>query len=324
MPLLRSRDTYNTPASIITCLPAPDRYVGTPFSGTNGAMRGIASNALVQALDVVRRELAVSDNTGNKRSIDIINLDVGFLQPAGTRKTHRGVSHALSSVAPQCQHPADVSASLPLHLRSVYTYPLVASLQGVSSESSRRSLPDASALSDKLLKIVCKPTAFRLSDRLSVGRGVMTYYIASLLPTRCIDVFFNIRQSVLNTYLSRRGELEALAATTPRVRKPIQKPGSASSTTSSDNISDFTPSRHASRTSSEFGSEACDTVLPAYAPSAPASTQPSGHASEHHSPTHGHVPLPARGGIASGYDSPASGTESLNHSGVLGESFVRV
>lgn len=170
LPILRAaHDPNNAPATVITCVPSPDRLVGVPFSGTAGVFKGIACNALVQALDVLRREVDAS-TVADRRSIRIVNVDVGFLQPVNVKRTHRGNSHSPDPPTTQLS-PRDVERSLPSHLRNVYTVPFVAGLEGTAVSSQRRRLPDASALTHKLLKIVLSIKPSRVPDRSSVGRG---------------------------------------------------------------------------------------------------------------------------------------------------------
>ena len=319
-PIMRSsRDSYGTPTSIITCVSAPDRYVSAPFTGTSGAIKGVATNALLQSLNILRRELNATSTacTGEQRQVNIRTIDVGFLQPVNTRRTHRGTCHDPPDarfVRPTAQ---DLDTALPHHLQRLYTHAIMANIDSGLITSTRKRIPDANALSNKLLDLVLYPGSWANAfSRDSVGRGVMTYYVASLMPTRLIDVFFAIRQRLLHANFARHASSLSAANTTDR-RRPLPHVPSAASSSSSD-----PRSRTASRTSSDFASYSAltqehehenDTILPAYAPSAPASTQPA-------SPTRQDMPLSEDD---KGYDSSASGS-GVGNSTILGESYVQV
>lgn len=169
VPLLRtSHDPHGLPATMITCLQAPDRYVGTPFTGSSSAIPGIASNALASALDILRRELSLVESR-SRRKIKIVNLDVGFLQPVSTKRSHRGVSSSPETHSRPLDMQ-DVQRNLPAHLRDMYAPALLANCDR-HAESSRKRMPGAAALSDKLLEIVLATKARHIPDRASVGVG---------------------------------------------------------------------------------------------------------------------------------------------------------
>lgn len=169
LPLLRvSQDPHGLPATVITCFRAPDRFIGTPFTGSASAIPGIANNALASALDVLRRELSLVESRA-RRKVKIVNLDVGFLQPVNTKKSHRGVSHS-PEIRPSATVSRNMESNLPAHLREMYAPALLANFDS-RTQSSRHRMPDASALSDKLLNIVLAKKARHIPDRASVGVG---------------------------------------------------------------------------------------------------------------------------------------------------------
>lgn len=169
LPLLRlSHDPSGLPATFITCLRATDRFVGTPFTGSTSAVPGIANNALASALDVLRRELSLVESR-SRRNVKIVNVDVGFLQPVNTRKSHRGVSHSPENRSTGTSS-LDIERSLPAHLREMYAPALLANYDA-RTQSARHRMPDAGALSDKLLGIVLAKKARHIPERASVGVG---------------------------------------------------------------------------------------------------------------------------------------------------------
>lgn len=170
LPILRgSHDPHGLPATVITCFRAPDRFVGTPFTGSTSAVPGIANNALASALDVLRRELDLVASR-SRRKVKIVNLDVGFLQPVNTRKSHRGVSHSSENRNNASVSSRSVESNLPTHLRDMYAPALLANYDQ-RTQSSRYRMPDASALSDKLIAIVLAKKARHIPERASVGVG---------------------------------------------------------------------------------------------------------------------------------------------------------
>lgn len=189
LPILRvSHDPHGLPATVVTCFRATDRYIGTPFTGSTSAVPGIASNALAQSLDVLRRELELVENR-SRRQVKIVNLDVGFLQPVNTKKSHRGVSHSPES-RQSSPLPANLETSLPAHLREMYAPALLANFDSRLG-SSRHRMPDASVLSDKLLGIVLAKKARHIPDRASVGVGGKSYWSLPLAVQRLTYNFAN-------------------------------------------------------------------------------------------------------------------------------------
>lgn len=271
LPLLRaSHDPSGSPATIITCLPAAERYLGTPFSGSEGALRGIASNSLAQAMDVMRREISVVQSS-SKRPISIVNLDVGFLQRLSKsgKKHSRGVPMPSKASTVTAQ---DVERGLPSHLRSIYAPALISNIDVAAGEVVRRRLPSVEVLCEKLLSISLAKKASRLSDRYSVGSGgkktairhtyarplmtplhiVATYYLASLLPISFVDTFFSIRQRLLTSTMLRNGiqasgsaaasaraSVESLEKTPKPQRRPLPTPPASTSSEPSSGLSDI-------------------------------------------------------------------------------------
>lgn len=235
LPILRSsHDPYNAPCTVINCYAASDRYLGTPFSGSSGAFKGIISNAAAQCLDVLRRELSTVEAT-DRRPIKVVNVDVGFLLPVQPRRTHRG----------QCHDPAvtgrnrngspngtasasDVVRTLPQHLRAVYAPALAASLEMPATESGRRHLSSVEVLSHKLLKLVLSKSASNVPDRTSVGAGgesksaisrdalSMRHPLLTVVSERSHDLLHRISPAHL-----RCGQLLRSASTPPDI-KPSQ------------------------------------------------------------------------------------------------------
>lgn len=336
LPILRaSHDPHNAPCAVITCYSAPDRYLGTPFSGTAGALKGIVSNAAAQCLDVLRRELSTVQS-GDRRTIKIVNVDVGFMQPVQTRRTHRG--HNLDPSATGRRRndspaasasAAELENSLPQHLRAIYAPALVASAETAAAASARRHLPPVEALTHKLLKLVLKTNASSIPARTSVGAGVTTYYIASLLPISLVDKFFALRQRLLTSNLLRRGNVvpqegaanmassvqsdRSTKTRRPLPRTPVNGSSSRSGATS-----------ETSEVLYELPHES-DTILPPYAPSAAetSSAHPSGPASSVGSPVEADPPR-SGSGYGSGFESPASDDGHISRSTVLGESYVTI
>lgn len=150
----------------------------------------------------------------------------------------------------------------------------------------------------------------------------MTYYFASLLPTKLIDTFFALRQRLLKAHLSRNGNFQALAAAAQR--RPLPQPPSLASDSSGFRT------QPTSRTSSESGSsegeplmQESDTILPAFAPSAAASTQPSQTSSAPDSPNR--VPRSDNGENPDrDREGRLSASEHIARSTTLGESYVQV
>jgi hypothetical protein len=173
LPLLRTahdQSAASFQASVITCLPAAERYLGTPFAS---AFRGIATSALADALDVLRRELNASSASAHssdarRRSISVINLDVGFLAPVCTKRTTRGNSH--SPKASPTFSPQDVEATLPHHLRSIYAPAYIANLGVDTGKWARMRLPGASELGETCIALILKKKG-KAPDRASVGVG---------------------------------------------------------------------------------------------------------------------------------------------------------
>lgn len=221
LPLLRvSHDPHGLPATVITCFRAPDRFVGTPFTGGTSAVPGIANNALASALDVLRRELSLVESR-SRRKVKIVNIDVGFLQPVNTRKSHRGVSHSPERRSSStCS--VDVESSLPAHLREMYAPALLAN-HDARAQSARNRMPDAGVLSDKLLGIVLAKKARHIPQRTSVGVG------GELLctPDHCIieDLTFHLLSVELlhripPAYFHHRHVLQL--PTTPRLKSGLE------------------------------------------------------------------------------------------------------
>lgn len=176
LPLLRStRDTLDGHAwsSVVTCLPAPERYLGTPFAGS---FRGIAANALSQSLDVLRREIGASNVSGSstdsrRRQIKVVTVDVGFLAPVSTKRTHRGATLSPDLAPVRSSSAAEVEAGLPGHLRGIYAPALISNLDVNADRLARRHLKSAVDLGERLLKVVLAKKASHVSDRISFGAG---------------------------------------------------------------------------------------------------------------------------------------------------------
>ncbi|CAD6564256.1 MAG: hypothetical protein CYPHOPRED_003234 [Cyphobasidiales sp. Tagirdzhanova-0007] len=358
LPILRGAHspTGHAYASIITCLPACDRYLGTPFSGSSGALRGIISNSLAQTNDVLRRELSAlgTPSASTKRQIRIVNLDVGFLQPVSAHRTHRGATHGAdaSSSRPTAR---DVESSLPGHLKAIYAPALTAAIDINANAIARKRLPDVHDLADKLMSIVLANKASKIPERTSVGVGggpallalgflqlimripVTSYYVASLLPTSFVNYFFAFRQRLLMSSLLRHGAhghssdspIGRGARALPR--RPLPLPGDASSTSSApaSAASGSSPSSEGdveSDTGEGLLLHESDTILPTYAPSAPPSTQASvpasGVGSPAQPPNEGHFENASQS--HQGEEDESTASEEGAKSTVLGESYVRV
>ncbi|KAK9894603.1 hypothetical protein P389DRAFT_98841 [Cystobasidium minutum MCA 4210] len=309
LPILRvAHDPHGLPATVVTCFKATDRYIGTPFTGSTSAVPGLASNALASALDVLRRELELTESR-SRRKIKIVNLDVGFLQPVNTRKTHRGVSH-LPESRQSAGSQQNAEANLPAHIRELYAPALLANFD-TKARSSRHRMPDASVLSHKLLGIVLAKKARHIPDRTSVGVGVRSYYLASLLPTSFIDMFFSFRQRLLSNVSARnQADGQALGKFTgnKKERRPLPLPGAAASS-SSDRSSKAEEARNES-----YSVDNEETVLPPYAP--------FDEGSEHSSASHSQAasPIDPESSMYSGRSMPSS----TSNSAFLGDSFVQV
>lgn len=164
-----SRRLHDVPATIITCLPGPERYLGTPFSGASGAAgRGATANAIANEMDILRRELhSVHLVNKGSRDIRVVNVDVGFLAPpvsAGSAETQSASATAAGA------------GTLPQHIRDVYGSSLLAGLgwgrrTSHAQAASARSAPPHTDLSDKLLKLVLSERGGAIPDRTSVGSG---------------------------------------------------------------------------------------------------------------------------------------------------------
>lgn len=331
LPILRvAHDPSGLPATVVTCFRATDRYIGTPFTGSTGVVPGIASNALSSALDVLRRELELTESR-SRRKIKIVNLDVGFLQSVNTRKSHRGVSHSPENR--QRGSGQQISeANLPAHIRELYAPALLANFD-TRVRSSRHRMPDASVLSDKLLGIVLAKKARHIPDRASVGVGgrsiktvlsktgdadrlplehtVRSYYMASLLPTSFIDMFFSFRQRLLSGVAARNqkdGQSLGRENADKRERRPLPLPGAAPSAAS------IHRKEKEDSHDESYSVDNEETILPPYAPFSEGSMASSATHSQAASPTD----------IHSSMYSERSMPPSSGNSAFLGDSFVQV
>jgi hypothetical protein len=141
---------------------------------------------------------------------------------------------------------------------------------------------------------------------------VRTYYLASLLPTNFIDLFFSFRQRLLTGASAKSSPLGAQTlGSTGRSegkgpRRPLPFPGEASTNSAK--------AAEAAQDQQELQSDVNDdTILPPYAPSAPGSAHSSTYPSQVHSP------MDTQGSMYSERSASGSGSGSG-----LDESFVRV
>lgn len=181
-PKATARRDIPAPGIITTCYPSAQRHLGTPFSGHQGSALGLAAAGLAFAMDIMRRELALSARDAGIRPIKIVNVDVGFLASKEHSKPHR--THRGNDVGPREaasisdeEKPASYSAqeakaALPRHLRETYGPALLAAAEdGDSARQNRRHMPPHHALADRLLHLVLAKKASHIPDRLSVGAG---------------------------------------------------------------------------------------------------------------------------------------------------------
>jgi hypothetical protein len=182
-----ARRDIPAPGIIITCLPAPQRYLGTPFSGQQGALLGLAASGLASAMDVLRRELTNSARDTGVRPVKVINVDVGFLaEPTAGKlpRTHRG--NDISGRREHSPSPDRTSensfaagsaeqaeAALPRHLKEIYAPALLAAIGNANevTRHKRKHLPPHHALADKLIHLVLAKKASHIPDRVAVGAG---------------------------------------------------------------------------------------------------------------------------------------------------------
>ena len=171
-----SRRLHDVPATVITCLPGPERLLGTPFSGASGAAgKGATANAIAAEMDILRRELhSVHLVNRGSRGIRVVNLDVGFLAPPASPTSASG-SEAGAEAQPAGSNATSAGA-LPRHIRDVYGSALLAGLgwgrhtSPARTASARPALPHTD-LSDKLLQLVMSERGSAIPDRTSVGSG---------------------------------------------------------------------------------------------------------------------------------------------------------
>ena len=174
-----SRRLHDVPATVITCLPGPERLLGTPFSGARGAAgKSATANATAAEMDILRRELhSVHLVNRGSRDIRVVNVDVGFLAPPPSPPAASGPSPGLGPDAqPAAAAHATSADILPRHIRDVYGSALLAGLgwgkrPSPARTASARSAPPHTDLSDKLLQLVVSERGSAIPDRTSVGSG---------------------------------------------------------------------------------------------------------------------------------------------------------
>ncbi|KAI0080504.1 hypothetical protein K474DRAFT_1657631 [Panus rudis PR-1116 ss-1] len=170
--------------SIVVCVPAAHARVGLPFLG----QEAIAGAANLRMVDVLRRELkaaSLSSGGGSFKDLKVVTVDVGstdigeWLPPPVDDKPR------LNAYEPALR---GLVGSSPAALRRTWTSPAVLSHAILKVIQDGRSGNDDVSAWELASRKWARFVEWLNGDHVVVGPGARTYFLASMLPTRILDL----------------------------------------------------------------------------------------------------------------------------------------